>query len=359
MNGDRPTAEDTTLAMEDGAGSVSAPRSPSERYEKRGVLGVGGMGEVHLCLDRLIGREVAQKRLAEPMFASKRAFGRFAREAIIHARLEHPAIVPVYDVSLETPESAWFTMKRIHGRSLHEILSALRDGDAATRAEYSRHKLLTAFTQVCLAIDYAHSRGVIHRDLKPSNIMLGGFGEVNVLDWGLAKIVGEPESGSIDLGDAWQEETLAGSLLGTAGYMAPEQARGAVEQVGRAADVYALGTIARTRSASSAAPSPSIPPTRWPSISSRRCWWKLPGRCRPPHAPSSSRCAAWPTARPCARPPIATCSGSPSCRSRSGWASGATRSRSPSCPSSSSRRSTPTVARERSVRPPPTPSCCS
>jgi hypothetical protein len=230
--------EDAPTLAGDLGGGGSTLTAGADRYERRALLGVGGMGEVHLCLDRVIGREVALKRMSDE---SERASARFTREALIHARLEHPAIVPVYDVSLDGP--AWFTMKRIHGRSLFDILAAMRAADEAARAAYSRHKLLAAFVQICLAVDYAHSRGVIHRDLKPSNVMFGEFGEVNVLDWGLAKIVGERGT-SIALGESSaDDDTVAGALMGTPGYMSPEQARGAGGALGPASDVYALGAI--------------------------------------------------------------------------------------------------------------------
>src|SRR5262249_54753115 len=145
------------------------------------------MGEVHLCRDARIGRRVALKRLRTQggPGSTPAARARFLREARIQAQLEHPSGVPVYDLGRTPRRREVFTMKRVRGRTLGQILR-----DAAT----SRRKLLAAFSSVCLAIHYAHARGVLHRDLKPANLMLGDFGEVYVLDWGLAKITGETES---------------------------------------------------------------------------------------------------------------------------------------------------------------------
>ncbi|AKF04195.1 serine/threonine-protein kinase [Sandaracinus amylolyticus] len=211
------------------------------RYRGQAVLGVGGMGEVKLCHDEVIGRDVALKCMLDDVRERPRARARFAREALIQARLEHPSIVPVYDVGLADGEGPWFTMKRIRGRSLDSILRSARDGDRESVP--SRRKLLTAFVQVCLAVDYAHRRGVIHRDLKPGNVMLGEFGEVHLLDWGLAKVRGESSTEPLDLAASEDDATVTGSLMGTPGYMSPEQARGATDHVDARADVYALGAI--------------------------------------------------------------------------------------------------------------------
>jgi len=144
----------------------------TERYSTGSLLGEGGMGEVRLAKDRRVGRDVALKviRAAHGPRADLRE--RFLREARVQGQLEHPAIVPVYDLGVAPHGAAYFTMKRVRGMTLEGVLALLRTGDAAARAEYSRRRLLTAFRSVCLAIDFAHARGVIHRDLKPGNIML-------------------------------------------------------------------------------------------------------------------------------------------------------------------------------------------
>lgn len=185
---------------------------PSGRYHRRDLLGEGGMAEVFLCEDRQVGRDVAMK-------VTRRRQEDFLEEAKLQARLEHPSIVPVYDVGLDERGVAFFTMKRVRGVTLHELLTG--------PARPSLHRLLTAFCQICLTVEYAHANGVLHRDLKPSNVMLGDFGELYVLDWGIATSVkGEDDA----------------SFAGTLGYMAPEQLV-ADTSVDHRADVYALGAI--------------------------------------------------------------------------------------------------------------------
>jgi serine/threonine-protein kinase len=217
-----------------------------ERYEARDVLGVGGMGEVRLSRDRLIGREVALKVMRPGVAALADCRERFVREARVQGQLEHPAIVPVYDLGVDPQGGVYFTMKRVRGKTLDAVIDALASGDREAHRRYSRRKLLTAFSSVCLAVDFAHARGVLHRDLKPSNIILGDFGEVYVLDWGLAKLAGTADGehvSEIELTSDGSAPTLLGALIGTPGYMAPEQARGEAERVDVYADVYALGAI--------------------------------------------------------------------------------------------------------------------
>ncbi len=202
-------------------------------YQLGEVIGRGGMGEVLLAHDQTIGRDVALKRLraAAP---SAEIVDRFLREAKIQARLDHPAIAPVHELGRDSDGRPYFTMKRVAGTTMAALLEASSE---------TLQRLLRGLVDVSLAVELAHSRRVVHRDLKPSNIMLGDYGEVYVLDWGVARVLadaddskgGEPDLPSLD------GETKVGSLLGTPGYMAPEQARG--EPVGPAADVYALGAI--------------------------------------------------------------------------------------------------------------------
>ncbi|HEY8072847.1 MAG TPA: serine/threonine-protein kinase [Labilithrix sp.] len=229
----------------------------AERYELRTTLGEGGMGEVRLCRDRVIGREVALKLALEEHASKPEIRARFVREARVQAQLEHPSIVPVYDFGLDAQGRAFFTMKRLRGVTLERIFDALRRGDQATARAYTLHKLLAAFVQVCLTMDFAHERGVLHRDLKPANVMFGDYGEVYVLDWGLAKVRSASHSvgGRSTISDrdvaraaAEADEkpgttpaTAAGSMLGTPGYMAPEQIRG--EASDARTDVYGLGGI--------------------------------------------------------------------------------------------------------------------
>ena len=220
----------TSAASEATTLKPSAGKLPS-RYAPGRALGIGGMGEVVLATDNQIGRDVAIKRMR--VAPSPGAIARFVREAKIQGRLDHPAIVPVHELATDDEGQPFFVMKRLTGTTLANILA---------QRTHTRQRLLRAFADVCLAIEFAHSRGVIHRDLKPANIMLGDFGEVYVLDWGVARIVGETEdtdAGSIAFRD--DGVTEAGAILGTPGYMAPEQLRG--EPLDGRADVFALGCI--------------------------------------------------------------------------------------------------------------------
>jgi eukaryotic-like serine/threonine-protein kinase len=214
-----------------------------ERYRTLGVLGEGGMGIVSLRKDTRIGREVAIKLLHKKASASADARMRFEREARVQGQLEHPAVVPVYDLGVAPDGTPFFTMKRLRGENLADILDALQKG-RPTAAPYSRRKLLTAFSSVCLAIDFANARGVLHRDLKPGNVMLGSYGEVYVLDWGLAKLTGAEGQADDPISMARaQKETQVGEVMGTPGYMSPEQLRGEVDQLDGRTDVYSLGVV--------------------------------------------------------------------------------------------------------------------
>lgn len=217
-----------------------------DRYEMRAVLGIGGMGEVQLSKDKLIGRDVALKVMHAGPDADEDARERFVREARIQGQLEHPSIVPVYDLGVDPQGGVFFTMKRVRGMTLQDVLDKIAEGDAETRQKFSRRKLLTALRTVCLAMDFAHLRGVIHRDLKPANIILGDFGEVYVLDWGLAKIMDgsdTPSPEAIELTVNALHKTADGLMLGTPGYMPPEQACGELEAVDARADIYSLGAL--------------------------------------------------------------------------------------------------------------------
>ena len=218
----------------------------NERYVLRELIGRGGMGEVHVCKDRHIGREVAIKVIRPDHMTRPDVVRRFEREARVQGQLEHPAIVPVYDFGVAPDGAMYFTMKRLRGVTFHDVLWMLRNGDAYALATYSRRKLLSAFTRACLAVAFAHSRGVLHRDLKPSNIMLGDFGEVYVLDWGLSKIRRAPDialEARIETPAHSEHRTIVGEVVGTPGYMAPEQALGEVDRLDARTDVYALGAI--------------------------------------------------------------------------------------------------------------------
>jgi serine/threonine-protein kinase len=218
--------------------AATEPRVAGERgggisgYQLGPLIGRGGMGEVVLAHDPDIGRDVALKRMKA---ATPELVERFLREARIQARLDHPAIVPVHEVGHDDDGQPFFTMKRVTGTTLEKKIETEK-----------LQRLLRAFVEVCQAIDFAHARGVVHRDLKPSNIMLGEYGEVYVLDWGVARVL-DDQGGEARLGDTPPPPTpsgamtQAGAVLGTPGYIAPELLEG--QPVTPAADVYALGAI--------------------------------------------------------------------------------------------------------------------
>ncbi len=219
------------------------------RYQLGEVLGRGGMGEVVSAHDSQIGRSVAIKRMRSE-HADPSAVARFLREAQIQGKLEHPAVVPVHELWRDERGQPSFVMKQLAGVTLGDVLAKLTANDPVAVKEYPRQRLLRAFADVCLAIEFAHTRGVVHRDLKPANIVIGDFGEVYVLDWGIARIVGSRERDEAarrnfdDVAelDTGSHATVAGAMLGTPGYMAPEQIRGDTDLDGRA-DVYALGCM--------------------------------------------------------------------------------------------------------------------
>ncbi len=247
-----PPAAMTTRPLV-GRGAGTPPELSTERYTFGELLGQGGMGEVVLAIDAHIGREVAVKRIraAAP---SGDELSRFMREARVQGRLQHPAVVPVHDLAFDPSGKPYFVMKRLQGTTMQELLERLKKG--TDDDVVARRRLLRAFADVCLAIEFAHSAGIIHRDLKPANIMLGDFGEVYVLDWGVARAVTDPDTESGVKPSAHEDlsldsgETRVGTVLGTPAYMAPEQLAG--ERAGPAADIYALGCILYEIAASSA-----------------------------------------------------------------------------------------------------------
>ena len=247
---------------------ASEPDLAGTPYEILGTIGQGGMGTVYLARDRDLDREVALKVVQLPP-ADTEDTERMLREARILAKLEHPGIVPVHDVGVLPDGRAWYVMKRVRGSRLDEHAPTLSLPDR-----------LRAFERICEAVAFAHAHGVIHRDLKPENVMVGPFGEVLVLDWGVAKVSphppapspgppstpspgegetatdalipagerGRPSPGEGVLGGPGEgtgvrAPTLHGTVLGTPGYMAPEQERGEVERTDERTDVHALGAI--------------------------------------------------------------------------------------------------------------------
>ena len=204
---------------------VANPDFSSTKYTFVKELGRGGMGTVYLAEDRELNRQVAIKVLNTPE-VTEDLRNRMVREAQIIARLEHPGIVPVHDVGVLPDGRVFYAMKFVRGSRLDEY--------AAQNSSFGDR--LRKFQAVCEAVAFAHAHGVIHRDLKPQNIMIGSFGEVLVLDWGVAKIRDDPHSSA-------SFQTMEGTVIGTRHYMSPEQARGEIDELDERSDIYALGAV--------------------------------------------------------------------------------------------------------------------
>jgi len=228
------------------------PQAGFARYQLQGEIARGGMGAVLKGRDVDLGRDLAIKVLLESHQGNSEVVRRFVEEAQIGGQLPHPGVVPVYELGTFPDRRPFFAMKLVKGRTLASLLHE------RTSPAQDLPRFVSIFEQVCQTMAYAHARGVIHRDLKPSNVMVGSFGEVQVMDWGLAKVLlqggiadeaaAQPlevtvittvRSGSAGSGS----ESQAGSVLGTPSYMAPEQARGEVDRIDERADVFGLGAI--------------------------------------------------------------------------------------------------------------------
>ena len=240
------------LAGGDDFSALDLPdRTPGPgRYQLLGEIARGGMGAILKGHDKDLGRDLAVKVLLEAHGSDPDAVHRFIEEARIGGQLQHPGIVPVYELGTFADRRPYFTMKLVEGRTLAALL------EVRPEATHDLARFLQVFLQVCQTIAYAHSRGVLHRDLKPANVMVGAFGEVQVMDWGLAKVVhpgggadDEPSrgAGSVRIPTARSGSdpaaSWAGSVMGTPAYMPPEQARGEVKRIDERADVFALGAI--------------------------------------------------------------------------------------------------------------------
>jgi serine/threonine-protein kinase len=222
---------------------MQAPDLAGSRYTPVKFIGRGGMGAVWLAEDTVLHRNVALKVLAAESSSADLA-ARLMREAEILARMEHPGIVPVHDAGTLPDGRTFYCMKHVQGQTLDQHIAGM-----------SLRQRVQLLQRIAEPLAFAHSRGIIHRDLKPANIMVGAFGEVLILDWGLAKVTAAAVSGREDTaGDSASttdsarqssagQTTTHGSILGTAGYMAPEQARGDVGMIDQRTDVYGLGAI--------------------------------------------------------------------------------------------------------------------
>ncbi len=252
---DAPSSGYEPIRPEPGFGEVSIQEHVFCRYRNFELIASGGGGIVESCFDPSLGRRVAVKMLQPKLRKDRRQRRRFLREARIMAQVEHPNIMPVHELGECGEGNIYYAMKYIQGISLNEVLNGLSAGNTAMQAKFTERRLIDIFEHVCQAVAFAHSRGVIHRDLKPENIMIGDFGEVLVMDWGLAKVIhGEEDTFDENEKADWkavddttlnlsEKITLDGAIAGTPAYMAPEQAAGNISDLDERVDVYALGAI--------------------------------------------------------------------------------------------------------------------
>jgi WD40 repeat protein len=232
-------------------GPADEPPDAGGRYELRGLHAEGGIGQVWRAFDTELGRDVALKLLRPDRAGDPALESRFLHEARVTGRLQHPGIVPVYELAPGAAagpddQPPFYTMRLVQGRTLTEAIRAYHVRRVIrTATPVERATLLNAFVGVCNTIAYAHAQGIVHRDLKPENVALGDYGEVVVLDWGFAKVLGRSDADlpgtAADTPDPRQ--TSAGTVLGTPAYMAPEQAAGRAGRVDERTDVYGLGAI--------------------------------------------------------------------------------------------------------------------
>ena len=252
----RPGPPGPPTRVEDSTGTpstVTAPLAPAgQRFRVLRPHARGGLGEVFVAHDDELSREVALKEIQARFADDPNSRARFLMEAEVTGRLEHPSIVPVYGLGTYADGRPYYAMRFVKGDSLHDAIKRFHQpgaaaGDPGDRALALR-QLLGRFLDVCNAVAYAHSRGVLHRDLKPGNILLGPFGETLVVDWGLARVMGEgtghPADGTARVRPTLHEggqPTQMGAVVGTPAYMSPEQAEGRLDRLGPASDVYSLG----------------------------------------------------------------------------------------------------------------------
>ncbi len=271
----REPSSKTPTSVEDFVKRLSPTPDVGGRYEIKQDVASGGMGTILRVWDGDLRRNLAMKVMhgrgagsSSPGGASEASsvdperLGRFLEEAQITGQLDHPGVVPVHDLGIDSKGRCYFTMRFVRGRELKDVLDLAREG----KEGWTRTKVLGVILKVCEAMAYAHSKGVVHRDLKPANVMVGRFGETYVMDWGLARVLGRRDSHDLRLKPRPEDAsalslvrtvrrdetdqnpesplvTMDGDVIGTPSYMAPEQARGKLEEVGPRSDVYSLGAI--------------------------------------------------------------------------------------------------------------------
>lgn len=216
----------------------------ADRLRTEGTLGAGGMARVDLVRDRALARDVVMKQLHPDLERDPRTLAMFVREARITGQLEHPNIVPIHDIGLDARRAVYFTMKRVEGRTLTAVIEALQPGPPSHDTLLD---LIDVVVKVADALAFAHSRGVVHLDVKPANVMVGEFGQVYLMDWGVARRFranGDHEDAGDAATSAEGDVGASGAVLvGTATHMAPEQAHGLTELLGPRTDVFSLGAL--------------------------------------------------------------------------------------------------------------------
>jgi eukaryotic-like serine/threonine-protein kinase len=212
-----------------------------ERLTPERALGKGGMAKVEIAHDVLLERQVAKKTIHGHLVDNRRALFLFMREARITGQLDHPHIVPVYDVGRDTDGRLFFTMKRVSGRTLADVFSELPKGPLPRDVLLN---VLDIFIKVCDAVAFAHSRGIIHCDLKPDNVMVGDFGQVYVMDWGIARVLKDRAADAFPAPDLKRHAVVSTfSVMGTPAYMSPEQVLGERSALDERTDIFSLGAV--------------------------------------------------------------------------------------------------------------------
>jgi serine/threonine protein kinase len=213
------------------------------RYYDFQLLAAGGTALLRTCRDKNLGRTVVMKTLHPHLASDQYMHARFLREARVTAQLQHPTTVPVYDLAHDIEGRLYFTMKKVEGRTTRSILERQIAGDRQALAEFDLERMLGVLIQVCNGLAYAHAHGVVHRDVKPENILVGEFGEVVILDWGVAKVWAEPEMDADRERMEHEVLTDVNQRPGTPLYMSPEQVRGGGATIDHRSDIYSAGAV--------------------------------------------------------------------------------------------------------------------